>query len=294
MIEPKIVSKWGPEDEIGALNEITPAKVLEASRLIKTGKICRLGHIFEYGIPHDWFHGEFAYCTFRNHEESLKLFSSKNKLGAMNLRLEMADHTGTHIDGINHTSINGCLYNGLSAKEITGTFGTSKLGMEKTPPIFTRGLLIDVASLHKVERLQPGNVISAEDIELSLTEGKRKIKRGDAVLIRTGWSQLWMSDNEKYVGPCPGIGLSAARLLADQGVSLIGVDTSNGEVTPNEDPREMDAVHQFLIVRNGIRIIENLELEILRNERVAEFAFICLPLPIKGGAGSPISPIAAF
>ena len=289
-----MVSKWGPEDEIGALNEITPAKILASSKLIRTGKMCRLAHTFEHGMPHDWFHGEFMYCTFRGHEQSLKLFSSKNKLGAMNLRLEMADHTGTHIDGLNHTSVDGCLYNGFSAKEITETFGTSKLGMDKTPPIFTRGIMVDVASLHKVERLEPGYVISVKEIETSLVERKIRIERGDAVLIRTGWGQLWMSDNEKYMGPCPGIGLSAAQFLAEQGVVLVGVDTSNGEASPNEDPQEMDAVHQLLIVRNGIRIVENLELESLRNEGVVEFAFICLPLPIKGGAGSPVSPIAAF
>ena len=103
-----------------------------------------------------------------------------------------------------------------------------------------------------------------------------------------------MSDNEKFVGPCPGIGLSAGQLLADSGVSLVGVDTSNGEATPNQDPKNADAVHQLLLVKNGIRIMENLELEVLKNEGVTEFAFVCLPLPIKGGAGSPISPIAAF
>jgi len=294
MRDERLASKWGPEDEIGAVNEITPAKVLEASRLIRKGKICRLAQVFEYGMPHDWFHGEFTYCTFRSHENSSKLFASKNKLGAMNLRLELADHTGTHIDGLNHTSIDGRLYNGFSADEITGTFGTSKLGMEKTPPIFTRGLLIDVASLHNVERLEPGYVISAKEIESYLIERGMNLNRGDAVVIRTGWGQLWMKDNEKYIGSCPGIGLSPGQLLVDQGVAIVGVDTSNGEAAPCEDPKDADAVHQLLIVKNGIRIIENLELEGLRKEGVQEFAFICSPLPIKGGAGSPINPIAAF
>jgi kynurenine formamidase len=294
MSEEQYSSKWGAHDEIGALNEITSSKVLEAARLIKTGRMCRLGHIFEYGMPHEWFHGEFMYCTFHRHEDTLKLFSSKNKLGAMNLRLEMSDHTGTHIDGINHTSIDGLLYNGLSASEVTNTFGTSRLGMEKTPPIFTRGILADIASMVGVDRLQPGYVISAEEIESFLTKRELRVRKGDALLIRTGWSQLWMSDNKNYVGSCPGIGLSAARWAAQEGVALVGVDTSNGEVAPNEDPEEVDAVHQFLIVKNGIRIIENLDLEGLKDEGVAEFAFICLPLLIRGGAGSPVSPIAVF
>jgi kynurenine formamidase len=208
----------------------------------------------------------------------------------MNVRLEMSDHTGTHIDGMNHISIDGRLYNGFNAQEITGTFGTTRLGIENTPPILTRGLLADVASLHGTEMLQAGYVISPEEIDSSL--GELSLRKGDALLIRTGWSQLWMVDNEKYVGPCPGIGLSAAQWIAQQGVALVGVDTSNGEVAPNEDPKEIDPVHQILIVKNGIRLIENLALERLKEEKVMEFAFICLPLPVKGGTGSPVSPIA--
>jgi kynurenine formamidase len=285
-------SKWGGDDELGALNEISLSKVCEAARLVKSGKIYNLSQTLESGIPQHWFHGEFFYSTFRRHSDSIKLFAAKNEVGAMNMRLEMADHTGTHIDGLNHTSIKGRVYNGRLGDEITSSHGTSKLGIENTPPIFTRGLLSDVASLKGQERLQAGYVISAEEIADCLKGTNVELRRGDALLIRTGWSQLWMSDNSKYLSSCPGIGKDAGKWLAERGVSLIGADTGNVEVDPNEDAKESDVVHQFLITQNGIRLIENLNLESLSYDRVSEFLFICLPLRIKGGTGSPISPIA--
>jgi len=131
-------SKWGAEDEIGALGAINYSKIIEAARLVKNGKTYNLAHVLEEGIPSLSFHGHFLYTTFRRHSVDLKSPGKMNNAGGMNTRLEMADHTGTHIDGLNHISIGERLYNGHVSEEIMGTFGTEKLGIEKTPPIFTR------------------------------------------------------------------------------------------------------------------------------------------------------------
>jgi kynurenine formamidase len=288
----ELTLRWGRDDELGALNEITPAIVVKAAGLVKKGKVYRLGRVLEYGIPQHWFHGEFQYSTFRRHGDTLKLFNSKNRMSAMNMKLSMADHTGTHIDGLNHISIGGKLYGGLNADAVTQTFGTTNLGIEKTPPIFTRGVFIDIASLKKKESLEPGYVITSRDIEDYLGQTSLSVQPGDAILIRTGWGRYWMKDNEKYLGPCPGIGKDAARLLIQKRVAIIGLDTYNVEVSPNEDPQEEDSVHQMLIVENGIRLIENLSLEEAGGDQIKECLFVCLPLMVKGGSGSPISPIA--
>jgi kynurenine formamidase len=284
--------RWGRDDEIGALNEITPATIIQAARLVKNGKVYCLGHILEYGIPQHWFHGEFQYGTFRRHSDTLTLFNSKNRVSAMNMKLSMADHTGTHFDGINHISIDGKLYNGHDAGSITGTFGTDKLGIDKSPQIFTRGLFLDVARLKDKEILESDYVITSADLEECLGQSGLKVQPGDTVLIRTGWSKYWMKDNAKYLSPVPGIGKEAARWLADKRIAVVGLDTYNVEVDPNEDPAEQDSVHQILIVENGIRLIENLALEEAHRDRIGEFLFVCLPLLVKGGTGSPITPIA--
>jgi kynurenine formamidase len=285
-------SKWGAEDEVGALRNVTEAKVRSSSRMVEKGKIYALDHVLEYGVPVFKFHGDFIYSTFRRHTESLEFFRSKNKFGAMNARLQITDHTGTHIDALNHISKGDRLYNGHKADKVIGTFGTSKLGIETTPPIFTRGVLLDIASYEGKDVLEPNHSISAADIKGALRKDKLKIEKGDAVLIATGWAALWMVDNDKFSKTCPGINLDAGRWLAAQDVSIVGADTWNVEVTPAEKQDEFGPVHQHLLTENGIRLIENMDLEELRKDKVREFLFVCLPLRVKGGTGSPIMPIA--
>ncbi len=147
--------------------------------------------------------GPFLYTTFRRPSDSGNQFDSTN------VRLEMADHTGTHVDGLNHVCINGRHYNGLVAHDIAGTFGTSKLGMEATPPIITRGILIDVSKLRGVDVLETNFVISPDDIEAVLGKSHNSLKKGDTILFRTGWGKLWMNDNDKYSGAVPGVGKKA-------------------------------------------------------------------------------------
>ncbi len=285
-------SKWGPDDEIGALNLISPTKIIAASRLVKRGKTFNLGLIMEIGIPNHPFHGPFWYATFKRHTLDLRSPGKQNTAGGMNTRIEMADHTATHIDSLNHVSIGDRVYNGLVSEDIVGFHGSSKLGIEKIPPIFTRGVLIDVSAFKGVQVLEPGYAISAKELQACLHAKNVKLEAGDAVLVHTGWMKYWITDNEKFLGPVPGIDLSAAEWLADQGAAIVGADTWNVEVDPTEDLRGADAVHQHLLVKHGVRLIENLSLDELSQDGTSEFLFVCLPLRLKGGTGSPITPIA--
>ena len=274
------------------MNEVTPAMVVRAAKLVKAGRVFALSHVLESGIPQHWFHGEFQYSTYRRHSDTQKLLPRKNKFSAMNVKINMADHSGTHIDALNHTAIDGLLYNGNPAAELTGPFGTSKLGIDKTPPIFVRGLMLDIARSKRKEVLEPGYVITASDVDACIDGQRVEVKRGDAVLVRTGWPKYWMRNNRKYLGHCPGIGKDVAAMLIRKGVVLLGSDAWNPEVDPNEDPEEEDAVHQMLIVKNGISVIENLYLDELSKAKAWTFLFVCLPLQVRGGSGSPITPIA--
>jgi len=285
-------SKWGADDEIGAVQAISPEKIVQAASLVKKGKRYNLAHVLEDGIPNVPFHGQFLYSTFHRHSLDLKSPGKLNDAGGMNTRLEMADHTGTHIDGLNHISIGERLYNGYFSEEITGTFGTSKLGIEKTPPIFTRGILIDVAAFSRVPSLDGGYAINVKEIRSCLESAHLSVKSGDAVLVRTGWGRYWMSNNAKFLGPVPGIDLSAAEWLEREGAVVVGSDTWNVEVDPATPMKGADAVHQHLITKSGVRMIENMYLEELSNDKVGEFLFVCLPLRIKGGTGSPVTPLA--
>jgi kynurenine formamidase len=112
------------------------------------------------------------------------------------------------------------------------------------------------------------------------------------VLIRTGHSKLWKVDNETYNSGEPGIGMEAGQWLADQKIVMVGSDNWGVEAVPSGNPDQVFPVHQLMLTRNGIYLMENLVLDELATEGVYEFAFVFAPLPLKGATGSPGNPIA--
>jgi kynurenine formamidase len=284
------------QDQVGAPKDLTPQIVKNAVGLVKEGKRYSLTRTLEIGIPTHPFHHPLFYVTYRTVTDSLKMFKDyENQVGAMNERVELVMHTGTHLDALNHISRGMKMYSGYDAGEITGTFGTSALGVENVPPLVTRGVLIDVAGLKGVEHLDKAYVITPKDIEDALARQgvTGGIQKGDVVLFYTGWgAKWWMKDNAMLSSGDPGPGVAAAKYLAEKGIVAAGSDTVAFEVVPFENPKRAFEAHQILIVDNGIHIMENLKTEELAKDKVYEFLFVALPLPLKGGTGSPIHPVA--
>ncbi|MDG6917173.1 MAG: cyclase family protein [Nitrososphaerota archaeon] len=287
------VSRFGKDDEIGAMNLQTPKSVVAALRLARSGRIFSLSHTLEDGMPVNWFHQDFVYSTYRSAPEMLEYFSrsfpNSNRITFTNLRMELSDHTGTHIDGLNHAAVGNRFYNGVDTRKVTTTRGTKKLGIETMPPLISRGVLMDMTLKHRYDKRE---LITVADCQRVLALEGISVNAGDTVLIYTGWERFWKTDNQRYLSSMPGIGVEAARWLAKEKVVAVGSDTQSVEVEPNEDPSEDGVVHQMLIVENGIHLIENLRLSLLARAKVYQFLFVCLPLKIRGGTGSPIHPIA--
>lgn len=286
-------SEWGAADQRGAANRITPEKVLQARSLIRTGKIVSLGRTYEYGMP---LPGKRHFSLTIpgsptgvaegdnkgvHHDE---MFSGE--IGQVGTQFDGLGHVGVRMDGDDY------FYNGFRLSDFGDAFGLKKLGIENVGPIFTRGVLIDVARQRKVERLKSGDVITRRDLEDALKAQGVELTAGDVVLIRTGHGKLWMKDNATYGAGEPGIGMEAGAWLVGRKVVVVGADTWAIEAVPHENPRRPFQVHQLLLVRNGVYNLENLDLEELARDRVYEFAFVFLPLPLKGATGSPGNPIA--
>ena len=286
-------SEWGETDQRGAVNRITADKVRQASRLVQKGRVYSLGQMYEPDMP-----------LFGNRPYSLTIVSSPTGGPAGTNQVVWHDEMfsgeigqiGTQFDGLGHvgTRINGedVFYNGFTRSDLKGAYGLAKLGVENVGPIYTRGVLIDVAAHKRTERLDVGYVISERDLTDTLRAQRQRVTPGDVVLIRTGHSALWIKDNETYNSGAPGIGTEAAKWLAGEKVVMVGSDTWCVEAVPGEKEDYAFKVHQVLIVQNGIYLIENLNLEELANDKAYEFAFIFSPLPFKGATGSPGNPIA--
>lgn len=285
---------WGKRDAVGALNEITPEVVLSSLKNVRKGKIMSLGQTYESNMPTVWFHGPFFYNTYRTAENCLEMFKNfKNKLGSTVCRYELSDHTGTHVDSLNHASTKYELYNGSDIRKITSDSGTTQLGIDTMPPVFTRGILLDFPSYFGVDILEPSFEITPKHLESVARKGNIHFKPGDAILFYTGYSKLWIKDNARYLGDGPGPGIPAARWLAKKRVGITGADTSSFEVV-KKNSKQLFPCHQILIKENGIHLVENLKLDELAQAKVTEFLFVLSPLKFKGGAGSPVAPIAVI
>jgi len=290
-------SKWGPKDELGTLNTLTPDKVLAALKVVRKGRVYRLGHLIHNEMPvRGAFHGPFSFFTSQrvyDHRPPLRE-PTANKFGAGLGRLEMSDHLGTHLDSLNHISFDNKFYNGVDAFETTTARGTVKLGIESSPPMVTRGLLVDIPSLHGKQILDKGYAVTPKEVEGFLTKNRLGIGKGDALFVYTGVSKLWSEPAKynEYWETSPGIGYELAKWLGERDVSVTGADTPASEVGPPELKGTRLPVHQYLVTKCGIRLIDNLKLDELAKDGVYEFLFICSPLPIKGGTASPVAPVA--
>ena len=280
-------SKWGAADERGSGNHMKPETVMRATRLIKTGETFELGRVLNGTIP---------FVGTRKFDLTLKrtvMNPQPNRRGS-NEEIVTAEigQVGTQFDAFPHQTIGPTLYNCVPLDDVATRAGFTKLGVEKVGTLMTRGVLIDIAALKGVPMLADAYEITARDIQDALARQKLTLQPGDAVLLHTGWGQLWGQDNARYQKSNPGIGVGAAEWLARQNPMLVGADNGPVEINPNPDAQLNQPVHQIMLVVNGIHLLENVKLDELAAKQVYEFAFIVQPLKIQGGTGSTVAPVA--
>jgi kynurenine formamidase len=280
-------SKWGAGDERGAGNHMSPATVLRAAHLIKTGETIELAHPLGADMPIS------GTRQFNVHTKRTFMNQPSNRRGSNEeLLTSEIGQVGTQFDGFAHQSIDNSHYNCFKTDDIATRTGFTKLGIEKVGTLMTRGVLIDVAALKGVDMLPDTYEITVADLQQALARQNLSLQPGDAVIIRTGWSTLWGKDNARYMKSSPGIGVKAAEWLAKQDPMLVGADNWPVEVAPNPDPQISLPVHQIMLVINGIHLLENLKLDELAAKKVYEFAFVMQPLKLGGFTGSTVAPTA--
>ena len=246
-------SKWGASDERGSANHMTPALVLNAARLIRTGDVIELGQVLRVGMPIQ------ATRRFDLHTKRTVMNPQSNQRGSNEevVTTELGQ-VGTQFDGFPHQSHGDSLYNCFTISDTATRTGFNKLGIEKVGTLMTRGVLIDVAGLKGVDTLPDTYEITVQDLQQALQKHTLTLRPGDAVLINTGWGRLWEKDNARYMKSSPGIGVAAAEWLVTQDPLLVGADNGPVEVSPNPDTQISLPVHQIMLVVNGIHLLENL------------------------------------
>lgn len=272
-------SPFGPDDQTGATNRITPAVTKAAASEIQSGEVISMTNVLVDGVP--------LYGTrfTKNILTAVSLVPGaeygKNKLSYMEDTWLSQSHVGTHLDGMGHIGIQDCYYNQTPMGKYVTQNGLKKLGLENIKSFATRGVIIDAVRVFKEANklkknanckgdcLDGGTVISAADIQAGLKMYNVTLREGDVVFIHTGWVDLFLqfpAMNAVYNAAEPGLGKDAAEWLAQQKVVAVGADTWAVEVIPSEDPNEAFPVHANLIANNGIHIIENVRTDLIAAE----------------------------
>jgi kynurenine formamidase len=283
-------SRYGPNDTLGAINELSPAVVLQAAQLIKTGKTYALGVETGRDTP---AYGSRSFQLFVvAHGDGAGAALGKNKTTFNDDWMTTWLGIGTQLDGLGHLGIDHRYYNGVEISEIYRPEGLARFATHLIPPIVTRGILLDIAGFRKVDMLEGGTEIGRADIEGAARRQKLALRRADVVILHTGWQRLASEDPKRFLESEPGLGLNAARHLASLGVVAIGADSWGLEVVPNPDPELVFPVHQELLARNGVYILENIRTDQLLADKAWEFLFVLGQPKFVGAVQMVINPVA--
>jgi kynurenine formamidase len=284
--------RWGKDDEIGALNLITPDKRKAAAALVKEG--------FSVSLAGD---ADTVQAVDNPNPYDVKMLAIGND------RIGVAYHgiTHTHLDSLAHINDEGVFFNGYKPDADTVLKnGHAKNSIHNVKNgIFTRGILIDIPRLKGVPYLEPGTPIYVEDLEAFEKQAGIKVQAGDALFVRTGvWARRkelgpWLRGRAEG-GRSAGLDPSVIPWLKQRDIAILGSDhpqyVSPTPAASSSLPR--GAIHDFALLYLGVHLFDNCDLEALAAAAAArnrwDFLLTAAPLPIRGGTGSPANPIATF
>jgi kynurenine formamidase len=283
-------SRYGAEDRIGAANNLSVEATRRAARLVTTGKAYSLGMTTgpdSLAYPPRKFN---IVITQSNDGTGPRL--GENLATANDDLLITYLGIGSQLDGLGHLGIDHRYYNGLEAQKFVAPGGLRELGTDTVPPIATRGVLLDMTALKGADPVPAGTVYNRAEIDAALKAQKLAIGKGDVVLFHSGWMKLPNDHPEKARLDEPGLGVEGARYLASLGVVAVGADTPAVEVIPFENANHPFEVHQTLLAKNGVYILENMMTDELAADRAHEFLFVLGQPKFQGAVQAVINPIA--
>jgi len=285
-------SRYGPDDELGSGNELTPERTLAALKLPTEGRIVELAQLLTSDVPayppRSWKQLILGHGML----EGKRLGIGTNDMSYFEEHVEATYHIGCHLDGLGHVGIGNRFYNGIEYADMYSATELGKLGIHNVKPWVTRGVVLNIAKLEGVDQLKEGFVVTPDHLEAAEKAQGVTVQAGDVVLLHTGWASLWEADIHRYEEGEPGCGWDAAHWLTERRVSLVGADNWAFEVIPGEDPTRPFRVHQHLLAEMGTHILENIKTQELVDTGRTEFLFILTVQKTKGSTGAMASPVA--
>ena len=275
----------------------------ELIRTVKGARMFDLSFTWNDQSPLLNLNPPYSFALNRTHKMTYEIFGQAPG-SQVSWASEMMFFSGQHgaptIDAIGHIGRNLKLYGGVDAVAATSTPGGigANLGIDSFPAdlMVNRMVLLDVArqiASGRPDPLPPGFEITGAHLEQTAKAQDVEVRKGDSLMIRTGWAQYFAKDNAKYLGEqSPGPGQDGARWIIGHGVRLAGDDTATFEKRPAAYGKELFSVHMMLLADSGIYIVENTNLEAIADAKAHVALLILTPLRIQGATGSPLRAIA--
>ena len=290
--------RWSKDDQMGAVNLITPAKRKQAASLVKEGASFSLARNAEMEKAVD---------------NPSPIVRQMTRTGVLNPASQTPPESGgsgdtffisyhgyvhTHMDSLCHFFFKGKMYNGFSQTEVTEQGAGKNAILNFKNGIVTRGVLMDIARLKGVDYLEPGTRIYPEDLDAWEKKAHVKVGPGDVVFVRTG---RWARREAK--GPWPiseglaGLYITCAKWLHSRDVAILGGDGAQ-DVRPSGIDSIQQPIHTLVLVAMGMPIFDNCDLELISKEAAKrqrwEFLLTASPAAVPGATGSVLNPIATF
>jgi kynurenine formamidase len=298
--------RWGADDEIGTLNHVRPEDILRAAQLVRKGKVMSLALAYDARGPQGGRSnypptGRFnpIHVMTRTGTDAYAGVLDHRRIRASDDIIIMPTQCGTQWDGLGHVFYGDHMWNGYDCRFVTGA-GALKAGIEKTrEKMVGRGVLLDIPRLLGMATLPDGFAIGPDLLDRAEKHVGLAAGRGDFLLVRTGHmeAKLAAGNWDGYAGgDAPGLAFETLDWLQERQVAAVATDTWGVEVRPCQTEEAVQPWHWIAIPIMGLTVGEIFHLADLAADCAAdgryEFLFVAPALPITGGVGSPVNPLA--
>jgi len=290
--------RWGPNDERGTLNYITPAHVRAAAATVRSGRSVSLS------LPVNTVAGpDNPHPAVRN---TVQTHDIPSELGEPTFALdylacECHGNCHTHIDALCHIGYKGKLYNGKPANSVTSQGPTMMDITAYAHGVVGRGVLLDIPRLRGVKWLEPGEAVTREELEAAEKAQDVRLGEGDIFVFRTGHHRRRLELgpwNPEYDGEGKaGLHATTILMLHERKVAAFLPD-GDGETVPSNVEGLAYPIHALQVSAMGMAVADSLQFEelvkVCEEEQRWEFMVVLAPLRLPRGTGSLFNPIAIF
>jgi kynurenine formamidase len=294
--------RWGPEDELGTINLVTPDKRVQAARLVTDGVSVTCARPWSTEIAADTTVQPMRFMV--DSGEGRATAPPERQIArrgaAEFIGMVFHGYSITHVDAPSHYFWEGRMYNGRSSELVTSREGAAAASVETLRDgVVSRGVLLDVARAKGVDALALGEGVMPEDLDAAERAHGVRVEAGDTLLVRTGYygRRLRSGPVNPMASGSPALHAACCPWLRERGVAMLGTDTHN-DISPPPYPTVGNSFHVVCLVAMGLWLIDNANLEDLARacaeRRRWQFLLAVAPLRLKNVTGSPVNPIAVL